>query len=63
MAITDRDKEILSWINRHGFATCQQVQDYFGMSRVMAYRRLQITRTAGLLRHSRILSGGGGAYC
>ena len=39
--LTERDKEILSWIARHGFVTAKQIECFFGTSRQITYRILR----------------------
>ena len=39
--LTERDKEILTWIARHGFVTAKQIETFFGISRQISYRILR----------------------
>jgi hypothetical protein len=53
--ITDRDREILNWIGRHGIVTADQVRRCFFESgdqtgKRAALRRLQILESIGLIR-------------
>ncbi|MED4717766.1 hypothetical protein [Bacillus badius] len=62
MAITERDKKIVYWINKHGFATAEQVGKEFGMSKTAVYRRLKGMVDEGLLKHGRVLADIAGVY-
>lgn len=60
--ITERDRKILYWINRHGFVLVSQVQKAFEMGKTAAYRRLKEMVDRGLLKHERILADIPGVY-
>lgn len=62
MQITERDKEILLWINRHGFVTANQVARMFGMHLQKAYLRLKCLVDYGMLKRERILYRKPGLY-
>lgn len=51
MKFTERDADMLRWINGHGFATIRQTFRWMGSSYQAAQRRMQRLTEAGLLRH------------
>lgn len=51
MKFTERDADMLRWINGHGFATIRQTGRWMGSSYQAAQRRVQRLTEAGLLRH------------
>jgi hypothetical protein len=61
-AITERDKEILTWVNRQGFAKADQIGRAFGMSKVVTYRRLGALKQWKMIESERILGGVGVWY-
>lgn len=54
MEFTDRDAQILLWINGHGFATGCQVANWLGIRYQTAHRRLKILTEAGYLKSARV---------
>lgn len=60
--VTDRDKKILDWVNRQGFAQVDQVARAFGISKVVAYRRLGALKQWKYIKNERILGGVGVWY-
>lgn len=51
MKFTDRDSDMVRWINGHGFATIGQVARWMGSSYQAAQRRTQLLSEAGFLEH------------
>ncbi len=59
---TERDSEIVSWIGGLGAAGAEHVMAEFGMSRSIAYQRLNSLTCDGLLEHHTVLYGRPGMY-
>lgn len=59
---TERDSEIVSWIGGLGAAGAEHVMSEFGMSRSIAYQRLNSLTRDGLLAHHAVLYGRPGMY-
>lgn len=59
---TERDSEIVSWIGGIGAAGAEHVMSEFGMSRSIAYQRLNSLTRDGLLEHHTVLYGRPGMY-
>ncbi len=59
---TERDSEIVSWIGGLGAAGARHVMAEFGMSRSIAYQRLNSLTRDGLLKHHAVLYGRPGMY-
>jgi hypothetical protein len=59
---TERDSEIVSWIGGLGAAGAQHIMSEFGMSRSIAYQRLNSLTRDGLLEHHKVLYGRPGMY-
>lgn len=53
--ITERDKEVLTWISRHSYVTVAQVEKLFGVSRQIAYRILRRLKDYGFLKNELVL--------
>ncbi|PEE33444.1 hypothetical protein CN271_22440 [Bacillus cereus] len=53
--ITERDKEVLTWISRHSYVTATQVEKLFGVSRQIAYRILRRLKDYGFLKNDLVL--------
>ena len=53
--LTDRDREIVRWIGRHGAVQAQHVMTRFAIGRTAAYRRLHELVEFGLIRRHRLL--------
>jgi len=62
MRLTDKDSEIISWICRMRYVTCEQVQKKFGLKRRTAYWRLSRLVKGGYLRQKRIFLYKPGVY-
>ena len=54
MEFTDRDAQVLRWINGHGFATGSQVANWLGVRYQTAHRRLKILTEGGYLKSARV---------
>lgn len=59
---TERDSQIVSWIGGIGAAGAEHVMSEFGMSRSIAYQRLNSLTRDGLLAHHTVLYGRPGMY-
>ncbi len=59
---TERDSQIVSWIGGIGAAGAEHVMSEFGMSRSIAYQRLNSLTRDGLLEHHKVLYGRPGMY-
>jgi hypothetical protein len=59
---TERDSEIVSWIGGLGAAGAEHVMREFGISRSIAYQRLNSLTRDGLLEHHAVLYGRPGMY-
>ncbi len=59
---TERDSQIVSWIGGLGAAGAEHVMSEFGMSRSIAYQRLNSLTRDGLLAHRAVLYGRPGMY-
>jgi hypothetical protein len=59
---TERDSEIVSWIGGLSAAGAEHVMSEFGMSRSIAYQRLNSLTRDGLLEHHTVLYGRPGMY-
>jgi len=51
MKFTERDTDMIRWINGHGFATIRQIARWMGSSYQAAQRRTQILADADFLEH------------
>ena len=51
MKFTERDADMIRWINGHGFATIRQIACWMGSSYQAAQRRTQILAEADFLEH------------
>lgn len=51
MKFTERDADMIRWINGHGFATIRQIAGWMGASYQAAQRRTQILAEADFLEH------------
>jgi len=60
--VTERDREMLAFIAEHRFVLAGHVQTLLGVSESVAYRRLGVLTTKGLLDHTRVLHGQPGWY-
>lgn len=52
MKFTDRDADLIRWINGHGFVTIRQIARWMGASYQAAQRRTQLLADADFLTHS-----------
>jgi DNA-binding IclR family transcriptional regulator len=59
---TERDSQIVSWIGGLDAAGAEHVMSEFGMSRSIAYQRLNSLTRDGLLEHHEVLYGRPGMY-
>ncbi len=59
---TERDSQIVSWVGGLGAAGAEHVMSEFGMSRSIAYQRLNSLTRDGLLEHHTVLYGRPGMY-
>lgn len=59
---TERDSQIVSWIGGLGAVGAEHVMSEFGMSRSIAYQRLNSLTRDGLLAHHTVLYGRPGMY-
>ena len=62
MQITERDKEIVKFLAKFGFARADQVGKYLGASEFVAWRRMKKLAEEGYLRRERIFHGQPGVY-
>lgn len=62
MQLTERDLEMIRWINGHRMATVEQVVQAFDMGKKAAYRRLRAMVEAGYVEHQRIFRDKPGVY-
>lgn len=62
MRLTERDRELLRWINGHGFVTTRQAARWMGNRHQTAHRRLALLVRGGLLTQERVYHNGDGAY-
>ncbi len=62
MQITERDVEILKWVNRMRFAAAKQVAEKFGMGIWVVYRRIRKLTVNGYLAHVRPLKNTTGVW-
>ena len=62
MQITDRDIEILKFINEFGFCEMPQLEKRFGLKTPRSYKVIQRLVKAGLVIHERILHNRPGAF-
>lgn len=53
--ITQRDREVLTWISRHSYVTVAQVEKFFGVSRQIAYRILRRLKDYDFLKNDLVL--------
>ncbi len=51
MKFTERDADMIRWINGHGFATIRQISRWMGSSYQAAQRRTQLLAESGFLEH------------
>lgn len=59
---TERDSQTVSWVGGLGAAGAEHVMSEFGMSRSVAYQRLNSLTRDGLLQHHTVLYGRPGMY-
>ena len=62
MLITQRDEELLNWINRFGYVSIKQIADYWQVSEVTAYGRMKKLVSNEYLVHQRFLYQAPGLY-
>tara|TARA_B110000003_G_C16453769_1_gene458971 strand:+ start:62 stop:673 length:612 start_codon:yes stop_codon:yes gene_type:complete len=60
--VTDRDVEIIKWLNKHGYATVTQIAKYISTSKQFAYARLKKLVDNQYIEHQRIFAKGDGIY-
>jgi hypothetical protein len=60
--ITERDRDIITLINKFGFMTADRLGKIYSISQSRVHRRLKILCDKNLLRHNRLLSAYPGAY-
>lgn len=60
--VTERDLEILRWVNRNKYATAEQIMKSFKMNRAVAYKRLQGLVRWGFMVYERVLHIKKGVY-
>lgn len=53
--LTERDLEIVSWLDRLGRGSVDQIRRRFGLGRTQGYRRLQVLEGFGLVRRVDLL--------
>ncbi len=62
MRIVPRDKELLRWINAHGFVTIKHIAEKLNTAKVTAYIRMKKLVDAGYVYHEHIFFGEAGLY-
>jgi len=62
MQLTERDTEILQFINSFGFCEIPQIESRFEVTKRRSYQILERLITAGLVKHERVLHGKHGIY-
>lgn len=62
MMLTDRDREIMRFINQFGFCEIVQIEKWFGLRKPRSYKVMQRLVKAGLVLHERILHGKHGVF-
>lgn len=62
MKFTDRDIEILKFINEFGFCEICQIQKQFGLRKARSYQIMERLIKADLVKHERIFFGRNGVY-
>ncbi|OGT35278.1 MAG: hypothetical protein A3F11_10125 [Gammaproteobacteria bacterium RIFCSPHIGHO2_12_FULL_37_14] len=62
MLITDRDVEILNFINEFGFCEMPQIEKKFGVKTPRSYKVMQRLVKAGLVNHERVFHNRHGAF-
>ncbi len=62
MRLTERDPELLRWINGHGFVITRQAARWMGNRHQTAHRRLGVLARGGLLTQERVYHNRDGAY-
>jgi len=62
MQITEKDIEILKWINRFRYTTAKQVMEKFGMCKSPAYRRLKFLKDNGYLYYRKFFKDKPGIF-
>lgn len=62
MLITDRDVEILNFINEFGFCEMPQIEKKFGVKTPRSYKVMQRLVKAGLVSHERVFYNRHGAF-
>lgn len=60
--LTERDLNIIKWINSHRAATVEQVHKKFGMSPQAAKKRLSELKSSGYLRYEKVFHNKPGIY-
>jgi DNA-binding Lrp family transcriptional regulator len=60
--LTERDLEIVSWLDRLGGGSVEQIRRRFGLGRTQGYRRLQVLEDFGLVRRVDLLVQFPGLY-
>src|SRR3972149_10890065 len=59
MVLTERDYNLLRWINQFGFVTRGQVSMWLGAGMITAYQRLRKLVDEQYLKYERVSSGAG----
>lgn len=62
MRLTNRDLQLMVWINQMGFATINQIQAWLGVAQSTAYGRLKKLTQHGFLMHENLLQAKPGFY-
>ena len=62
MRLTERDLELLRWINGHGFVTARQAADWMGTCLQTGHRRMRLLHQGGYVRRQRLFHGAERAY-
>ena len=63
VVVTDKEKEILQFVNEFGFCDIGHVMRRFGIGRSRCYSHMQLLIRLGLIIHSRIRQNEPGVYC
>lgn len=62
MQITNRDVEIIRFINEFGFCEIKQIEKKFSIGNSRCYQIMQRLKIAGLVKHERIFHGSHGIF-
>lgn len=62
MRLTERDLELLRWINGHGFVTARQAADWMGTCLQAGHRRMGLLHEGGYVTRQRLFHGAERAY-